>query len=156
MTMMLLPLVTRTTSRAAAHQFRFALDPLSLLPAKLAEASPSAPSAPTYESSKTAPFLRAVPTSVCLRLNGRRGAVRGSDIMCAVSGDGFVCSRHAEEKETAVVGSSAIRSYGANNAAFPVVCTRRSRGATANQTRERTNPKPFSLSSSSTIVSLFR
>ena len=41
--------------------------------------------------------------------------------MCAVSGDGCVCVRQAKEKDVAVVGARAMRSYGANKAAFPVV-----------------------------------
>ena len=116
-TMTLFPFVTRTTSRAPAHQFRLAPDPDSPPPAD-DPGSPSPPTAPMYGSSNTAPFFSAVPTSVCLRLKGSRGRVRGSEMMCAVSGDGWVCERHVSENVVAVVGSRAMRSYGENKFKF--------------------------------------
>jgi hypothetical protein len=94
-----LPFVTRTTSRAPAHQFRFAAAPPS-----------SSPSAPPYGSSNAQPPLSTARTSVCFRWNGRRGSVSGSATRCAVSGDGCVCVRHASANVAAVVGASARRS----------------------------------------------
>ena len=119
-TIILLLFVTRTTSRAPAHQFLFAPAPVSPeLEPRVGFASP--PSAPAYDSSNTAPFFNAVPTRVCLRLKGRRGRVSGSEMMWAVRGEGWVCVRQAREKEPAVVGRRAMRSYGEKSDAFPVV-----------------------------------
>ena len=41
--------------------------------------------------------------------------------MCVVRGVGWVCVRHASEKDAAVVGASARRSYGAKSAELPFV-----------------------------------
>jgi hypothetical protein len=43
-------------------------------------------------------------------------------MICAVRFEGVVCERHASEKDVAVVGRSAMMSYGARIDAFPVVC----------------------------------
>lgn len=151
------PFVTLATSRAAAHQFRFAPAPLSPPLGRLSAGSPSPPSAPTYPSSNTAPFLSAARMRVCLRLNGKRGRVSGRAIMCVVSGVGWVCVRQASEKEAAVVGTRARRSYGAKRAALPFVYGEvRRLGFRVRYVAEHTKPNPFSLSSSSTIVNLFR
>ena len=42
-------------------------------------------------------------------------------MMCAVRGEGVVCDWQAREKEPAVVGSKAMRSYGVKSAALLVV-----------------------------------
>lgn len=91
-TMSPFPLVTRTTSLAAAHQLRFAV--LS--------------SALVYGISKTAPLRNAVRTMVCFMRNGRRGTSRGTEIICTESGEGCVCVRHASEKVVSVVGARAM------------------------------------------------
>lgn len=85
------PLVTRISSLHAAHQF-------------LLSTSPTPPTAGLYNISKTTPFLTAVRTRVCLKKNGRRGPVRGREIICVVSGDGCECFKQAREKVLAVVG----------------------------------------------------
>ena len=43
-------------------------------------------------------------------MNGRRGSVRGREMMWVVRGVGCVWVRHAREKDAAVVGTSARRS----------------------------------------------
>ena len=88
------PFVTRTTSRAAAHQLRFA----------------ALSSALAYEISKTAPLRNAARIMVCFKRNGRRGTSRGTEITCAESGEGSVCVKHASEKLPSVVGASAMMS----------------------------------------------
>ena len=54
-------------------------------------------------------------------MKGRRGRVSGSEMMWAVRGEGCVCVRQAREKDAAVVGRRAMRSYGEKSDAFPVV-----------------------------------
>lgn len=45
-------------------------------------------------------------------------------MICAVTFDGVLCERHAREKEAAVVGRSAMISYGANREALAGVYMR--------------------------------
>lgn len=59
--------------------------------------------------------------------------------MWAVRGEGRLCVRHAEENVAVVVGTRAMISYGSKTAVFALA-----------------RPKPFSLSSSRTMVNLFK
>jgi hypothetical protein len=147
------PFVTRTSSLAAAHQFLFAPAPDSPPPVEI---SPSPPRAPAYAISNTAPFLMVVLTRVCLRWKGRRGSVSGSEIICAVSGDGRECVRHTREKVAEVVGVKAIMSYGWTRDMFPFVWEGLRRLQRRITGKRLTRPNPFSLSSSKTMVSRFK
>lgn len=91
-----------------------------------------------------------------MRWKGRRGSVSGSEIMCAVSGDGRECVRQAWEKVAEVVGVKAMMSYGWTRDIFPFVWEGL-RLLQRHITEKRlTRPNPFSLSSSRTMVSRFK
>ncbi len=86
--------VRRFSSLPAAHQLRLAPGPFSAASSSTRISSFSPPRAPTWLISKTAPFIMAVRTSVCLS---------GKEVGEGVKG-GWV--RHATEKVAAVVGVS--------------------------------------------------